>query len=115
VAEPADCQRVLEERQAAIDGDEEEKELVRDAFVKTLKEKGYRADTANVWIGSSDVARIVNEATGETRRPTNRTTAYLSTLGISELRRRNDGEWGRGFSWLGVKAPADSVCQKLFQ
>jgi hypothetical protein len=70
------CQVVIVKRQAEVDGDQEDSDLVRGAFVAALRTNLHDPDTQVVFIPSSEAARIVNEATGECR-PTQRATSYL--------------------------------------
>jgi len=99
VAEPSDCQKVIEERQEAVDQDSEEAATVRQAFLELLRRHGYNADTCHVFIPSADAAHVVNESMGE-KRATNKACAYLNTLGIDELSKSAKNGY-RGFAWKG--------------
>jgi uncharacterized protein (DUF3820 family) len=100
--EPADAQKVIEERQAAVDEDQEEADLVREAFAQELRDRGHDPDEENVFIPSGTAADILNAATNE-RRPTIRASAHLKTLGVRELRKSaKDGV--KGWQWCGADA-----------
>jgi hypothetical protein len=108
VAEPGEAQRVIEERQAAVDDDQAEADLVREAFCQELERHQHNPDTEAVWIPSVTVAKIVNEATGE-KFATTRAGNYLKTLSIDELR-RSDRKGQRGWAWRGQKTCPDTAC-----
>jgi hypothetical protein len=99
--EPADAQKVIEERQAEVDDDREESELVREAFVNELKFRGHNPDQDAIFIPSKVAAQILLDATNE-RRPTNKASAHLKTLGISELRKSDRDQ--KGWVWTGKRA-----------
>jgi hypothetical protein len=99
---PAETQQVIEERQVAVDGDNEDAGLVRQAFVADLERRKHNPCTENVFFPSAVVANIVADATGE-KRPVNRASAYLKTLGIKELR-KTDRCTDRGWTWWGPQA-----------
>jgi hypothetical protein len=102
VAEPADCQRVILERQQEVDDDTSEADIVRDSFAMKLIAKGRRPESSHVFIPAADVAVWLNEATGD-RRAVTRAGAYLNQLGIQSLRRgKFDGK--RGFFWKGPES-----------
>jgi hypothetical protein len=99
VADPSECQKVIGERQEAMDDDAGEAAVVREAFVAELTSRGYVPDEATVWISAEQAAEIVNRATGE-KYPTNRAGVYLRTLAIGELR-KSDVNGRRGWAWRG--------------
>jgi putative DNA primase/helicase len=111
VAEPADAQKVIEERQGSIDDDRAEADLVRDRFVEEVKNHFGDPGSAVVWIPSAVAACLVNEATGEPR-PKNKANTFLGTLGIRELRKSNQGK-GRGWTWRGQQARPDQPAQDM--
>jgi hypothetical protein len=107
VGDSSECQRTIAERQCAVDDDSAEADLVRDAFVTAIQSNGFdSADSVKVWIPAAVAATIVNGATGE-KRPTNKATSFLETLGIAELRRSRGGDRGRGWFWCGRHVPVD--------
>jgi hypothetical protein len=111
VSDPEACQKLIERRQAEVDGDQEDGDLVRECFVSALRQASHDPDTEVVFISSKEAADIVNEATGE-KRPTNKATAFLGTLPIPELR-KSKREGARGFRWTGSKADAHAVAIPL--
>jgi hypothetical protein len=106
VGDPAECQRVIQERQETVDEDAAEAEIVREALVEELRRRGHAPDREAIWIPSKDLAGITNSAMGDNR-PVNKATAYLRTLGIPELRESRRGS-GRGWVWRGQNASADA-------
>jgi hypothetical protein len=100
VEDPGACQRLTAGRQAGIDGDQEDADLVRDALVAELRARGHDPDTDVIFLPSAEAARIVNDATGE-KRATNKASAYLGTLAIGELRKGSWSDGSRGWRWLG--------------
>lgn len=103
VAEPTECQAAVEERQEAIDDDDADSAMVRQAFVQELQKRGHDPEADAVFIPSADAALIVNGATGE-KRPVNRATGFLRTLTIKELRKSSWTDGSRGFCWRGNRA-----------
>src|SRR5262249_27003471 len=67
LGDPAGCQDEIERRQNAIDDDEGEKHLVREAFVEVIREAGHDPAATVVLIPSATAADVVNRATGEPR------------------------------------------------
>jgi hypothetical protein len=104
VAEPAECQKVIAERQDAIDDDQAEAALVREGFVRELQRRGHDPEAEAIWIPSADAAAFVNAATGE-QYPVRRASVYLATLTIRELR-KSDVNGSRGWCWRGLQCPA---------
>jgi hypothetical protein len=107
VAEPTDCQKVIEERQESIDDDKAEADHVRAAFWDELSRRRHDPDRETIWISSTEAARILGIATGE-QMPTRRATTYLRTLGIPELR-KSDYKGTRGWAWRGKRAQPDAT------
>jgi hypothetical protein len=106
VPDPAGCQRVIEERQAAIDDDAGEASIVRDGFRAELRRCGHEPDAAAVWISATQAANVLNAATGE-KYAKNRAGVYLATLHLPELR-KSDRNGTRGWAWRGSKSPPDA-------
>jgi hypothetical protein len=104
VPDAATCQQEIARRQAAVDGDQEEADLVRDAFVALLRTRKHDPDRDIVFVPAAEAARIVEEATGESRAK-QRATVYLQTLPIRELRKvQRKDLGGRGWVWTGRKS-----------
>lgn len=106
-----ECQRLIVERQGAIDDDESEKDLVADHFRERIRGLGYDPEGGTYFLHSSSVALWLEEATGE-KRATNRASTFLGGLGIPELRRSSD-DGRRGWRWTGPdtnpRAPAEPI------
>jgi hypothetical protein len=111
VGQPDICQQLIKDRQDAIDADEEDKEIVRQAIVQAISDAGHDPDETRVFITSSRLAFIVSEATGD-KLATNKVSGHLASLGIPELRKSNRGS-ERGWCWQGRHAKADSVTVHL--
>lgn len=103
VADPSECQKVIEERQTAIDDDQTEADLVRDGFRQELFRRGHNPDSEMIFIPSRTAAQIVNSIENEEKRPYGRAMVHLYTLTIPELRKSNRG-MGRGCVWAGRDA-----------
>lgn len=111
VAEPAEAQKVITERQGEIDDDDDEGALVRQAFYAELEGRCHRPDREAIFIPSAIAAGIVNLATGERRHPT-RAIRHLLNLPIEEIRKsKKDG--ARGVAWRGKDAPPDAALEVL--
>jgi hypothetical protein len=110
VTNPAQCQTTIEERQKAIDADEET-DLVRHAFEERLKLNKHTPATCVVWISTRQVADTIRIATGENV-PINKASAFLAGLGIPELR-KSDRSYGNGWTWQGKSAPAGATAVML--
>jgi hypothetical protein len=104
VAEPSECQAVIEERQAVVDIDQTESDIVRAGFRDELIRRGHSPDSETIWLASEDAAKLVNRIENEDRRPFNRAMSHLYTLAIPEIRRSNRGARGRGCEWVGQAA-----------
>jgi hypothetical protein len=111
VCDPSECQRVIEERQAAIDDDQSEADNVREGFIEELRKRGHCHETQVIWMPSKEAAAIVNRVENEERLPFNRAMTHLYMLGIPEIRRSNRG--ARGCLWTGSKADPQAVAMKL--
>lgn len=101
-----ECQSLIAERQAAIDTDHEEQTIVADHFREMLRLHKHNPNDCCVFIPSSMAAQWVADATGEPR-PVNRASAFLSGIGIAELRKSKKGV--PGFVWRGPKAEPTST------
>jgi hypothetical protein len=102
VADPGACQKVILERQGAVDDDAGEAEVVRAQFVEELTQRGHRHAEEILFVPSAVTAAVVNTALAE-KYAVNRANAVLATLVIPELRRsKHDG--ARGWAWTGARA-----------
>lgn len=109
VEDPMACQDLIAERQAAIDSDNEESDTVRDGIAEALRKRGHSNPDADVvFIPSGEMAKIVNEATGQNF-PTNKVSGHLKTLTIGELSKTDRTDLGgRGWIWRGKGAVSDT-------
>lgn len=103
--EPGDAQKVILERQQAVDVDQEESSLVEDYFADQLRGLGYDVDAERVFVPSQVSARWYGWATNQPNIPVipasrqlnqMATERRLHRLGISSGR-----TYGRGFVWTG--------------
>jgi hypothetical protein len=111
VPDPSECQKVIAERQEAIDDDAAEAATMREAFRVELHQREHDPEHDAVWIPSAEAAVVVNAATGE-RYAVNRAGAYLGTLSIPELR-RSDRNGQRGWAWRGLQADSGATLVPL--
>lgn len=100
--DPQRLQEVIRERQATIDDDEEDKDIILEAIHQRLRAHGLIPDQSCVLITSKDMAQIINEALNE-QFPVNRASSFVKTLGIPELRKSDRG-CARGWIWCGREA-----------
>jgi hypothetical protein len=98
--EPNDAQKVIEERQAEVDDDAGDAEIVRQAFVAELFAREHYPLYDKVRIPVSVAAAVLSRATRENW-PTNKATTHLKTLHIPELRYSRSGSNGRNWVWTG--------------
>ena len=107
--EPSDAQKVILERQGAVDVDEEESTLIEDYFADQLRGFGYDVDTDRVFIPSQVTARWFCWATNQhniTAIAASRMLSQLATEGrLRRLSICSGRSWGRGFVWTGEKWP----------
>ena len=106
------CQKVIKERQAGLDDDDHERDIVRDTFRARIKAMNREPDEVVLFISSGIVAKWLEEATGE-KRPTNRASNYLGGLGIQELRKSASKEGRRGWRWTGTEANSRATAEDV--
>jgi hypothetical protein len=106
VPNPEECQAEIGRRQKEVDGDQEESDLIRDAFVRELQSRRHDPATEVVFIANDDAAAIVNAALGDRdQRGTQSASRYLGTLAVRELRKvKRSDLGGRGWLWRGQQA-----------
>lgn len=104
VAEPADCQKVIEERQGAMDDDQDEADLVRLGLRQELKNRRHDPDLEIIRIPSCTMGALLNKVENKLHRPFNQAMAHLYALGVPEIRRSRTGK-AKGCMWTGLKAP----------
>ncbi|MBI2477315.1 MAG: hypothetical protein HYV60_01285 [Planctomycetia bacterium] len=108
--DPAETQRVILERQAAVDVEADEAGLTQEYFADQLRQLGYDSAFDQVFIPSGIVARWWNWCNNESAK----TTAVSRALGqlvdegrLPQLKRNLTKARGRGFVWEGAKADLD--------
>ncbi len=111
VRDPVGCVSELLERQAAVDDDAYEADLVRDEFLMLLKTHKVDAAEEVIWFSSAVAAELMCRALGD-RMAISRACSKLNGLGIRELRKSNRGH-GHGFIWHGTRAPRNKQARKL--
>jgi Bifunctional DNA primase/polymerase, N-terminal len=109
----AACQDIIVSRQAAVDDDDEERDIVAAVFRDRIRPSAGDPDKAHVFIPSWMASQWLQDATQE-KRPTNRASSYLLGLGIPELRKSSDGGQ-RGWRWKGEGSPADAPATPIDQ
>jgi hypothetical protein len=114
VADPAACQKVIGERQDAVDDDGGEADLVRDHFAEELRARGHDPEKEAIFIKSQVAAVWCNEAL-DVKRSRPQASAHLRALGVPELRKSDRGKkgLGRGWAWRGVEAAEDAAVVAL--
>jgi len=110
VSDPAECQKVLQERRGDVDEDSAEGDTVRDYFAARLIEREHNAAKDVVFIPSAVVGEWVNGATGE-RRAVAKACSYLNQLKVKGLKRSKHE--GRGFIWTGNDSQPAQKAAKL--
>lgn len=99
--------REIKRRQTDIDDDADEAALVLDQFEKELNDRRHVPATSRVFIPSRETAEWLSNAT-RTHWPSNRATAHLKSLAISELQyTKRRGK--RGWIWTGANAIGKTV------
>lgn len=94
VNDPGGCQKLIKNRQKAVDADKSEAELVVDHFRRELKRRNHVPKTCCVFIPSRVAAEWLYAATLD-RRVTNKATEHLKGLGIVQLKKtKKDGSPG---------------------
>jgi hypothetical protein len=111
--DPAACQRLVAARQAAVDCDQEDADLIHDAIAAMLRDRGHDPDRDVIFLTSKELTPVINEALEE-RRTVSQTSKYLGTLAVAELRRSaKHGRKARGWRWAGTKADAGQAAVPL--
>jgi len=100
------CQKLIVERQAQVDDDDDESILITAHFATKLKENyDLVASTDHIFIPSQAVRDWVNEATGE-RFKTSGATAHLKSLSIKHLEYERTNH-SRGWVWKGTNCTSE--------
>ena len=111
VNNPQVAQKLILERQAALDDDSEERDLAREALIDGLKSRGHNPKTECIFITSKQAAELLNEGLNE-RFTTSKATKYLKNQGIPELRKSNRAS-AKGWMWQGSDAEPDTPSVRL--
>jgi len=100
--EPSDCQKVIAERQDAVDVEAEEADTIEEDFARRLRLLGYDPDREWIFI-TSNVANkwyCIAQNDRVTTTQSTRILKQMSTEGrLKRLRENRRGDLGRGFLW----------------
>jgi hypothetical protein len=117
LAEPAETQALILERQGRFNVEEEEHAIVEVYFDRRLTGLNYNTAMQVIRIPNETVTEWFNAATNERQRTTavSRTLRQAHTEGkIHRLKPDGCRSFGRGFLWVGESSPADAVaCNDL--
>jgi hypothetical protein len=104
VEKPEDCNRIIAQRQAQVDDDSHESDLVASFIRKKLHDNRQDADTCCLFFTIPEITAWINEALDSRKSlANNKTTPYLRTLAIAELR-YSKREGTPGWVWCGRSA-----------
>lgn len=104
LADPSEAQALIAERQAVVDVEQEESDIIEDFFATQLRKLGYDAERDIIHVPVAVAARWFNWATGEKRGVTGASTTLkqMSKEGKLRLIQENPSRArGRGFLWSG--------------
>lgn len=112
VADPAECQRVIAERQAQTNVDVDEVEIVEEHVAEQLASCGYQPDVDVVRIPADVMAKWYASATNERDARTARVgrliCQWIDEKKTRSLFRDSSRRYGRGWIWRGTMA--DPTC-----
>ena len=115
VDDPADIQRLVKQRQRAMDDDESEAKLVEAYFHERIS-RHCDADVAVIFLPNPTTQVWLEEASNE-HLVTNKASTKLEILGIQQLslvkRKDQNGKSHRGWLWRGLQAPKN-IKMKFF-
>jgi hypothetical protein len=98
VNDPAGCQKLIKERQSALDDDEDERKVILEAFVEAVRLKQPRSNQ-QFFLGTREVVELLTDATGERQSP--KTIKRLLKLyplkGLTEGRGEKEDGYCRGY------------------
>jgi hypothetical protein len=100
VDDPARCQRVLAERRAAVNADQDDMARFRDHLADRLTDLGYDPSCDYIIIPSATMRDWYNESEGE-KHSSKKVTPAVRNLGIPELKYDKDLR-PRGWTWRGT-------------
>jgi len=111
VDRPAECQRLIQRRQAEVDDDRNEADEVAWQFRDQLRRRGHDPDMDCFFILSGIAAEWLSNVSGK-RWATNKATSHLKTLAIPELTvSKKDGR--PGWCWRGKGAARGATMKRL--
>jgi hypothetical protein len=103
-----DLQALIAQRQDDVDDDQDEADLVREAFRADLEARKHVPDREVILLPTKDCWDILRRCMDDNRAVT-KVTPYLKTLNIRELRQSNRGD-AKGWVWTGAQAgPQNAV------
>lgn len=105
------CRAVIAQRQAAIDDDAGEAQVVRELIVRELHGRQHTPESCCVFLPLGFLADLLTEATAKKFGRT-AVTPYLKALCIFELREDRKSDQ-RGWCWRGSKAKKDAKSIRL--
>jgi hypothetical protein len=106
VAEPNGLLQLIQERRRAVDDDEDEAEMLRDAIVHAIRSDGCNPETDTIWIASDFLQSLVARALGEplsAKKAASKIKDFQGHLTELSISRR---ETARGWLWKGKSASA---------
>jgi hypothetical protein len=102
-----DLQTLIAQRQEAVDDDQDEADLVREAFRADLQARKHDPDREAILLPTRDCWDILRRRMDDSRAVT-KVTPYLKTLNIRELRQSNRGD-AKGWVWTGSQAGSQAA------
>lgn len=107
VGSPNECQQLIYARQGTSDGDNEQMELVREAFHMVLRRNAYDPSRTVVFFTTNQAVDIASMAKLG-RFATCDNPQRLARMGVPELRKHRRNQC-RGFLWVGTDTVWDSL------
>jgi 5S rRNA maturation endonuclease (ribonuclease M5) len=106
------CQKLIAERQASIDDDNEERDLVAGRFRGEILRCKANPETESLFITSFTACRWINRATNRNM-STNQASSFLRGLGVPELRKSKSNRKDRGWYWIGRESNPASDSRRI--
>lgn len=112
--EPGDAQRIILERQEAVDVEADDVAIMEEFTAAQLHRLGYSADTSQIFLPSSVVAQWYRWALRDEQKVNS--VSHIIKQWIDEERTKRFRtnacrSWGRGFIWFGESANIDGQVQ----
>lgn len=110
LADPAEAQAVILERQQVADTEKDDHEQMEDYFAERLKSLGYDPDRSRVFIATEICCRWFNWAQNSNLRTRDVTTIINNATDQDILKRfqKCGRSYGRGFMWVGKEATSNT-------